>query len=260
MIENLYIAIQDYPRRKARYAPAVHSICLSAVVDLPKSVIIYDIGLAMIPHIWTTLPREAYRSHEFLQQSLHSLVCASANPQIPPNDDEYLELLRRCRQLPPELGTMIWDFISPGSVRSILALQATKHLWSTPSVTNGTATPSLYGDLALYYTHVLKQTYVCGLRQGETVYGHESEHSAAVSVPSSKAAMIFTIEIHGLSQLAFVSEVPSANVRYSVPWSHLPSDERVACRSQVRCKCLFPVTGSYEYRTSDLQNLRHRPL
>ncbi|RAH66565.1 uncharacterized protein BO66DRAFT_441916 [Aspergillus aculeatinus CBS 121060] len=56
----------------------------------------------------------------------------------------------------------------------------------------------------------MKQTYVCGLRQGEIVYGHESEHSAAVSVPSSKAAMIFTIEIHGLSQLEFVSEVPSA--------------------------------------------------
>ncbi|RAH78354.1 hypothetical protein BO86DRAFT_391900 [Aspergillus japonicus CBS 114.51] len=164
----------------------------------------------MIPHIWTSLPQEAYRSHGFLQQSIHSLVRASANSQHPPNDDEYLELLKRCGQLPPELITMIWDCISPGSVRSILALPATKHLWSAPSVTNGTATLSLNCDLFLYYTHVMKQRYVCGLGQGDVVYGHKSECSTAISVPSSKAAMIFTMDIHGLSQLEFVSEVPSA--------------------------------------------------
>ncbi|PYI24704.1 hypothetical protein BO99DRAFT_2272 [Aspergillus violaceofuscus CBS 115571] len=105
---------------------------------------------------------------------------------------------------------MIWDCISPGSVRSILALPATKHLWSAPSVTNGTATLSLNCELFLDYTHVMKQRYVCGLGQGDVVNGHKSECSTAISVPSSKAAMISTMDIHGLSRLEFVSEVPSA--------------------------------------------------
>jgi hypothetical protein len=63
--------------------------------------------------------------------------------------------------------------------------------------------------MLVYFTRVLDGSYICGIRQGYTLYGHESKRLVEVAVPSSMAAFIFTLGTYGLRKLDFLTDPDS---------------------------------------------------
>ncbi|PYI03592.1 hypothetical protein BO78DRAFT_389316 [Aspergillus sclerotiicarbonarius CBS 121057] len=201
-LEDLDIEIHDHLRRKARYAPSVHSLCQAAAVDPPSLRIIYDLGLAMIPLEWTGLPQEIYRN-DALSKAVSSLPTASRGNE---GESDLCNLLKGCGKLPLELTIIIWDFLASGPVRCLLALNAANRVWSSPSLLAGNATISLHEDFVVYFTHLMKGKYVCGIRQGHTLCGHESSSSVMIQMPASSAECVFSLGIYGLRKIEFLTE------------------------------------------------------
>lgn len=116
------------------------------------------------------------------------------------------ELLERSQNLPTELIAIIWDFIAPCTIRCLLSLSATENTWPDCSSGARSGTISLHGNIAVYRTCVLGGTYICGIRQGNNIYGHESSVSLNVPVPSFATAFVFRIGIYGLRSIDFVTD------------------------------------------------------
>ncbi|RAL06392.1 uncharacterized protein BO80DRAFT_420688 [Aspergillus ibericus CBS 121593] len=202
-LEDLDIYIHDFPRKKARYAPSVHSLCKTGGgADLPSPHAIYNFGLAMIPLIWTKLPREIYKSNT-LFEAADSLLATSRGREY---KGSLWELLDRCRRLPVELSLFIWDFLPSSPVRHLLALNAARRIWLDTPLSAGGATISLQGDIMIYLTQLMKDRCVCGIRQGHSLYGHESSLLINVQRPAASTACVFTMGLYGLQNVEFMAE------------------------------------------------------
>ncbi|RDK42407.1 hypothetical protein M752DRAFT_300621 [Aspergillus phoenicis ATCC 13157] len=201
-LEDLGVHIHDYRRKKARHAPSVHSLCMTAGMDLPSPHIIHNLGLAMVPLIMTGLPQEIYRISA-LSEAVDSLLRDSHDMEV---ESMLSKLLRRFRDLPLELTMIIWDFLASGPVRCLLALNSSKNIWSDAPLSAGSATISLSGEIVVYFTHLTKENYVCGIRQGHILYGHGSSSFTKIQIPTSNAMFVFSQGIYGLQKLEFLTE------------------------------------------------------
>lgn len=65
---------------------------------------------------------------------------------------------------------------------------------------------SLHGNISVYLTRVLDGTYICGISQGDKLYGLESNTFIDMSVPLSATAFVFRLGIYGLRNIDFLTE------------------------------------------------------
>ncbi|KAE8406561.1 hypothetical protein BDV37DRAFT_269893 [Aspergillus pseudonomiae] len=207
-LEGLSIQVYSQLRRRAIYTPAIHSLCKAAVVDLPIPRTLSNLTIATTPLVWTGIPQEIYRTYAFYSNAIAALF---KDPRRKNDDGMLLELLGRCGNLPVELGVIIWDFLNPSAIRCLLALNATKSIWSCLPHSTGRATISLHGELVVYFTNILKGTYICGIRQGHILYGHMGNSSLLISVPASSTACVFSLGTYGLQKLKFLTETEASS-------------------------------------------------
>ena len=185
-----------------------------ALVNRPSNYQLCDLGIAMTPLAWTELPQSIFQDHYMLSKAMHKLSCG-------PKDDHkktsLYELLDRCQYLPTELAAIIWDFITPCAARCLLSLSATGDKWPTLSSAAGGGTMSLLGNILVYHTRVLDGTYICGIRQGHRLYGHESKILTNMPIPLSVAAFILKLGMYGLQSIDFVTEQESPTSKGDIP-------------------------------------------
>lgn len=202
ILQGLNVQIHEEPHIRSKNAPSVHRLCWMALVNRPSNDQLCDLGNAMTPLVFTGLPQNIYQNHLTLSKAVHKL-------QNFKNDNKkttLYELLERCHSLPTELIAIIWDFLTPCTIRCLLSFLATENIWSTLSSAASIETISLHGNISVYHTCVLDGTYICGIRQENKLYGHESSISVEMSVPSSVTAFVFRIGMYGLRSIDFVTE------------------------------------------------------
>lgn len=201
-LQDLNIQIHEEPRIRSKNAPSVHRLCWVVLVNRPSNHQLCDLGIAMTPLVWTGLPQNIYQDHLTLFKAIHKLQNFKNNNK----KTTLYELLERSQNLPTELIAIIWDFIAPCTIRCLLSLSATENTWPDCSSGARSGTISLHGNIAVYRTCVLGGTYICGIRQGNNIYGHESSVSLNVPVPSFATAFVFRIGIYGLRSIDFVTD------------------------------------------------------
>lgn len=198
--EGLDVAIvEPYPAPFCTVVPAMHDLCWNALTDQPSLDLLWHLGLIMTPKFWT----------EPLQNILKDPFAVPGPVQMPASDrdrnegkDTLRELLERCGRLPVELIAMIWDGVPPSAVRCLQALESSKSIWPTLSICAESATLSLHGDIRLYSTSVLDGKYICGIRQGDRLYGHKSTSYAELSIPQTFVAIMFVLGNYGLRDIS----------------------------------------------------------
>lgn len=151
-------------------------------------------------YFWTGLPQNIYQDHLILSKAIYKLW----NSNNDSKKTTLYELLERCQSLPAELLAIIWDFITPCTVRCLLSLSATENMWQTSSSAADSGTMSLHGNISVYHTCVLDGTYICGIRQGNKFYGHESSTFSNISIPLSNTAFVLRFGMYGLWSIDFV--------------------------------------------------------
>ncbi|KAE8146044.1 hypothetical protein BDV25DRAFT_170056 [Aspergillus avenaceus] len=203
-LQDLPVIIHKYPQSNFRNAPSVHVLCWKAA-NISNICGIYDLGRTMAPLVWTNLPPQIYIIHGLFSKAVRALV-RHASTCIG-NKTPLFELLKGCANLPIEITTIIWDFITPCTIKSLIALQATKGILSGSSHDpGGCATICLFGDIRIYHTRVIHGTYICGIRHGYTLLGQVSSFFTDISVPSSVAIFMCTFGIYGLQRLDFFTD------------------------------------------------------
>ncbi|KAE8356784.1 hypothetical protein BDV28DRAFT_154454 [Aspergillus coremiiformis] len=209
-LQDLNVEIHKHPRKGSENAPSVHSICWKAFTKQPSIHNFCNLGRAMIPLVWTRLPQSIYRSQSTLSKAIQMLPSDQCDYQ----DVALYILLKRCERLPTELVAMIWDFVTPCTVRCLLALWAAKSIQPAAiSFPGGSATIFLNGDIKLYLKQILDGVYICGIRQGYTLHGSESDSSVNITVPLSMIAFVFTRGTYGLRKMEFITELEPHPVR-----------------------------------------------
>ncbi|PYH75522.1 hypothetical protein BO82DRAFT_359973 [Aspergillus uvarum CBS 121591] len=210
-LEELSIRVYNHPRRRAVFTPAMHILCKAAVINLPSRRTLSDFILATTPVVWTELPQEIYKTYPL---SSNSIVALFEDFRLKEHDGILCGLLRRCTKLPAELSAMIWDFLDPGAIRCLLALNASNSIRSYLPRSAGCATISLHGKLVVYFTNIINGTYVCGIRQGCVLYGQMGSCSTSILVPSYCTACVFGFGTYGLQKLKFLTgtEASSENM------------------------------------------------
>ena len=174
-----------------------------AVVNRPSIHELCDFGITMTPLVSTGLSQNIYKDRLALSKAIHKLPwnCKDYNKKT-----TLYELLETFRSLPTELVAIIWDFTTPCTVRCLCALLAAENKWPALSSAACSGTMSLHGDISVYLTCALDGTYICGIRQGYTLYGHESNTFTNMSVPLSVTAFIFRFGMYGLRNIDFLTE------------------------------------------------------
>lgn len=86
------------------------------------------------------------------------------------------------------------------------ALLAAENQWPNLSSAARSGTMSLHGNISVYLTRVLDGTYICGISQGDKLYGLESNTFIDMSVPLSATAFVFRLGIYGLRNIDFLTE------------------------------------------------------
>ncbi|PWY87061.1 hypothetical protein BO94DRAFT_535177 [Aspergillus sclerotioniger CBS 115572] len=203
-LQDLNVEIHSNPRLKSANAFSVHSLCWAALVGQPSVHKLYDLGRAMTPLTWTGLPQSLYNNRLVLSKSIYRL-----DAEIRQNNDEdntLWRLLQRCGSLPTELVAIIWGLIDPSPVRCLLALWAADGYWTKSSSAPNSGSVYLVGNIFIYFTRVLDGTYICGIRQRDILYGHESKNSVEVSAPVSMEGLTFSLGPYGLRSIRFLSD------------------------------------------------------
>lgn len=196
------MVFHDDPRLRSKNAPSIHNLCWKALEVRPSINMLCDLGIAMTPLVRGGLPKNIYMHR--LPQAVQTLF--SEFDQVDTGDTTLHGLIGRCGRLPTELVTIIWEFISPCAVRCLLALWAARSIWPTFPFAAGCASIRLYGDIFVYVTRVLDGTYICGIRDGDTLYGHKSASLFKVPIPLSITAVIFVLGNYGLRRIGFSTE------------------------------------------------------
>lgn len=70
--------------------------------------------------------------------------------------------------------------------------------------------------ISVYLTCLLDGTYICGIRHGYKLYGHESNTFTNMSVPLSVTAFIFRLGMYGIRNIDFLRNAnkPSQKRRF----------------------------------------------
>lgn len=174
-----------------------------ALVNRPSIYELCDLSFAMTPLVWAGLPPSIYKDRFALTKAIHKLSSKSNNDN---KRTALYELLERLQGLPTELVAIIWDFMPPCTVRCLCAFLAAENTWPvlSPAVCRGTI--YLCGNISVYLTYVLDGTYICGIRQGDKLYGQESNTFTNVSIPLSATAFIFRLGLYGLRNIELLTE------------------------------------------------------
>ncbi|PYH92693.1 hypothetical protein BO71DRAFT_485219 [Aspergillus ellipticus CBS 707.79] len=214
-VQSLGVQIHKYPRPDFRSAPSVHSICwTTASPNLPSIFNTYDLGVAMTPLVWDDLPQEIYQPFDISIKSVQSSIVSCSHGDT---KTTLLELLERCAALPVELIVIIWSYVRPCYAKVLLALHASQSIWSAPSLATGRAVTSLFGLIRVYHTKVMHDTYICGVRQGRVLFGHESSHFIDISAPLLCDILVLTLGIYGLQRLEFLTGEGTGSTSLGVP-------------------------------------------
>ena len=206
-LHNLNMVFHDDPRLRSSNAPSLHNLCWRTLEVRPSINMLYDLGLAMTPRIRGGLPQNIYMHRLPLARAIQVLF--SEFDEGDTGETALRGLLGRVGQLPPELITIIWELISPCAIRCLLALWAARNIWPTSAFAAGCASIRLDGDLLVYVRRVLDGTYICGIHDGNALYGYKSSSFFKVPIPLSITAFVFVLGNYGLRRIGFSTEAQS---------------------------------------------------
>ncbi|KAL4887995.1 hypothetical protein BDV59DRAFT_189550 [Aspergillus ambiguus] len=204
-LPTLGITMHKGTRRTSRNAISAHSICWRALEERPSLWMLQNLHLAMTPLFWTRLPQNIYKSYTTFSKANRYL--SAKDHDVDRESNSFRDLITRVASLPLELSAIIWDMIPPSAVRCLLSLCAKKDDWvDQPVAAGGKAIDLCEGNLVVYSATVLDGSYICGFRQGDTLYGHESNRYVRVAIPRAIAALTLLYGTYGLREISFRTE------------------------------------------------------
>lgn len=175
----------------------LHNICWNALEELPCLKRLYSLGLATTPVLRMGSLQNIHADQGTLANALEGL---------PETDTGLSAFLRRVKNLPFELTSMIWEFLSPCVTRCLLSVRALNLLLQQiVPIPVSSDTVYFHGDITFYTRRVLGGSYICGIRSDSTgqLFGFENQYSQRISISTPVTAVIFIVGLYGLQGIKY---------------------------------------------------------